>query len=523
MGQQQSQQDGKRRRRNTTLAAGFVTGSSGRVEEKYTIDMKPLGRGHYGVVRRCVNIETGQEYAMKTIRKARVSRVESLLREVQILRKVSHPNIIELADVYEDEMNLHLVTELCTGGELFERILEKTESEEGRYSERDAMMLVTKILSAIAYCHDEHNICHRDLKPENFLFKDRADDAELKIIDFGLSRFEDTNAVMTTRVGTPYYIAPEVLGRSYTKACDLWSIGVIAYILLCGYPPFYGKTDKEIFCSVRRGEYDFPGPEWDTVSDEAKAFVRRLLVLDPNERPAASEALNLPWLHALDTDIGKAVENGDAGEAAECATAAATTAARMDKPLHLSSRLRRFTGMSNLKRAALSVIANQLTEADIGSLRDAFREIDADNNGSICVDELKMVVKKEGLEYIEEEVVEMMRGVDVDGSDSIEWEEFLAATIDRNVVIREDNVRRAFEYFDVEGSGSITFANLVQIFGSEDHAREIVGAGDIDLNGDGEISFDEFRQMMEEDHTTTNTRTSSTVCVSPPSAAGTGA
>eukprot|EP00903_Cladosiphon_okamuranus_P009815 g9329.t1 len=479
MGQQQSNQNGKRRRRSTALPAGFVTGSSGKVEEKYCIDMKPLGRGHYGVVRRCVNFKTGQEYAIKTIRKSRVSRVESLLREVQILRKVSHPNIIQLADVYEDEMNLHLVTELCTGGELFDRILEKTESDEGRYSERDALTLVTKILSAIAYCHDEHNICHRDLKPENFLFKDRADDAELKIIDFGLSRFEETNVVMTTRVGTPYYIAPEVLGRNYTKACDLWSIGVIAYILLCGYPPFYGKTDKDIFASVRRGEYDFPGPEWDTVSDAAKEFIGKLLVLDPGERPTASEALKLPWMHALD---------GEGGEEDD-----------VNQPLNLSGRLRRFTGMNNLKRTALNVIANQLTEADIGHLRDTFREIDADNNGSICVDELKMVVKKEGLEYIEEEVVAMLKGVDLDGNDSIEWKEFLAATIDRNVFIREDNVRRAFQYFDVGGKGSITVADLVRIFGSEDHAREIVG--DIDLDGDGEISFDEFRQMMEEDQT----------------------
>eukprot|EP00752_Nemacystus_decipiens_P004515 g4123.t1 len=494
MGQQQSNENGKRRRRSTALAPGFVTGSSGKVEEKYCIDMKPLGRGHYGVVRRCVNIETKQEYAMKTIRKARVSRVESLLREVQILRKVSHPNIIELADVYEDEMNLHLVTELCTGGELFDRILEKTESDEGRYSERDAMTLVTKILSAIAYCHDEHNICHRDLKPENFLFKDRADDAELKIIDFGLSRFEETNVAMTTRVGTPYYIAPEVLGRNYTKACDLWSIGVIAYILLCGYPPFYGKTDKDIFASVRRGQYDFPGPEWDTVSDAAKEFVGKLLMLDPGDRPTASEALKLPWLHALDDE---AIEGE--GEADDAGADAAVT--KMNQPLNLSCKLRRFTGMSKLKRTALNVIAHQLTEADIGHLRETFREIDADNNGSICVDELKMVVKKEGLEYIEEEVVAMLKGVDLDGNDSIEWKEFLAATIDRNVFIREDNVRRAFQYFDVEGKGSITVADLVRIFGSEDHAREIVG--DIDLDGDGEISFEEFRQMMEEDHSST--------------------
>ncbi|CAM9559159.1 unnamed protein product [Ectocarpus sp. 6 AP-2014] len=449
MGQQQSTDNAKRRRRSTALAAGFVTGSSGKVEEKYSIDLKPLGRGHYGVVRRCISIETGQQFAMKTIRKARVSRVESLLREVQILRKVSHPNIIELVDVYEDEMNLHLVTELCTGGELFDSILEKTESEEGRYSERDAMTLVTKILSAIAYCHDEHNICHRDLKPENFLFKDKADDSELKIIDFGLSRFEETNQIMTTRVGTPYCV------QTMPSKCSLGPYS--SHKTQHGAPFFF------------------------------------------------LQALKLPWLHVLDDEAAEsAAVEGEPGDATTttATAAAAAAAARMDKPLQLSSRLRRFTGMSNLKRAALNVIANQLTEADIGHLRNAFREIDADNNGSICVDELKMVVKKEGLEYIEEEVMTMLRGVDLDGNDSIEWKEFLAATIDRNVFIREDNVRRAFQHFDIEGSGSITLANLVSIFGSEDHAREIV-AGDIDLDGDGEISFDEFRQMMEEDQTTT--------------------
>ncbi|CAN0299431.1 unnamed protein product [Ectocarpus sp. 12 AP-2014] len=244
-------------------------------------------------------------------------------------------------------------------------------------------------------------------------------------------------------------------------------------------------------------------------------------MLDPAERPTASEALKLPWLHVLDDEAAEsAAVEGEPGDATTttATAAAAAAAARMDKPLQLSSRLRRFTGMSNLKRAALNVIANQLTEADIGHLRDAFREIDADNNGSICVDELKMVVKKEGLEYIEEEVMAMLRGVDLDGNDSIEWKEFLAATIDRNVFIREDNVRRAFQHFDIEGSGRITVANLVSIFGSEDHAREIVG--DIDLDGDGEISFDEFRQMMEEDHATTTGTTSKKPVASAAAAAG---
>ncbi|CAM9457643.1 unnamed protein product, partial [Laminaria digitata] len=302
-------------------------------------------------------------------------------------------NIVELVDVYENEANLHLAREF--GGELFDRIIQKTESEEGRYSERDAVMLVSKMLSAISYCHDEHNICHRDLKPENFLFKDNSDDSEIKIIDFGLSRFEEMNEVMTTRVGTPY--CEKIC---YTEASSK-RVSLLFFIWALAYPWAYIYFDREIFASVQRGDYDFPSPEWDTVED-------------------------------------------------------AGSASKLDAPIQLSSRLKRFIGMNHLKRTALNVIANQLTEADIGHLRGVFLKIDADNNGSICIDELKM-------------------GVDVDGNDSIEWEEFLAATIDRNLFIREDNVRRAFQYFDIEGTGSITIANLVLIFGSEDHAREIVG------------------------------------------------
>lgn len=138
--------------------------------------------------------------------------------------------------------------------------------------------------SAIAYCHDVKQIVHRDLKPENFLFASEDDDAEIKIIDFGLSRHDTQVGVMNTRVGTPYYVAPEVLKKEYTKSCDIWSIGVITYILLCGYPPFYGDSDRQIFDSVRAGNFDFPSPEWDTVSENAKAFVSYLLQKEASKR-----------------------------------------------------------------------------------------------------------------------------------------------------------------------------------------------------------------------------------------------
>lgn len=214
-----------------------------------------------------------------------MGKIEVLKREIDILKEVDHPNIIRLKDVYEDKKYLHLITELCTGGELFDRIIEKTNSKEGHFSEQDAAKLIRDICDAIAYCHDVKQIVHRDLKPENFLYATKDDDAPIKIIDFGLSRHDTQNfGVMKTKVGTPYYVAPEVLKREYTKSCDVWSIGVIAYILLCGYPPFYGDSDNEIFESVRVGRYEFPSPEWDDISDDAKDFIKCLLKLNPAER-----------------------------------------------------------------------------------------------------------------------------------------------------------------------------------------------------------------------------------------------
>jgi tRNA A-37 threonylcarbamoyl transferase component Bud32 len=188
----------------TVGPSGYVTAGNKDIKTKYDIDPREIGHGHYGVVRKAKNRETGEAFAIKTIRKAKVSRLDSLRREIDILTTVDHPQIIKLVDVYEDDKFLHLVTELCTGGEMFDRIIAKTKSAEGHYSEKDAAGILRKILDAIDYCHTVHNICHRDLKPENFLFKTTEESAELKIIDFGLSRFEDEQKYMTTRVGTPY-------------------------------------------------------------------------------------------------------------------------------------------------------------------------------------------------------------------------------------------------------------------------------------------------------------------------------
>lgn len=275
----------KRRPEKAKSTKGLITDALSDVREQYHVNPKELGHGHYGVVRKCQRRKTKEWFAVKSIKKSKVGKIEVLKREIEILKEVNHPNIIQLVDVFEDQKYLHLITELCTGGELFDRIISKTNSDEGHFNEHDAAKLVRDICDAIAYCHDVKGIVHRDLKPENFLFLTKEDASPIKIIDFGLSRHDTQNhGIMKTKVGTPYYVAPEVLRREYTHSCDIWSIGVITYILLCGYPPFYGDSDNEIFDSVKVGQYDFPSPEWDDISAEARDFIDQMLKMDPKDR-----------------------------------------------------------------------------------------------------------------------------------------------------------------------------------------------------------------------------------------------
>jgi len=277
--------------------ASMITDELSDVRVKYLINPKPIGYGHYGVVRKCLLRGTNEWLAIKSINKSKVGNFEALRREVEILKELDHPNIIKLIDVHEDENFLHLITEFCSGGELFDRIISKSQSPDGKFSEKDAARLLASILDAIRYCHSK-NIVHRDLKPENFMFATAEEDSPIKMIDFGLSRHDNTayHGVMKSRVGTPYYIPPEVLKGEYTRSCDMWSIGVLAYILLSGCPPFNGDTDAQIFNQVKSGFFSFDSPQWDDVSCVAKDFICCLLRMDPSERLTASEALAHPWI-----------------------------------------------------------------------------------------------------------------------------------------------------------------------------------------------------------------------------------
>lgn len=275
---------------DTVFNGDFLTD----IEEKYELMVDVLGEGSFGTVRKCRNRLTKQVCALKTIDKSKLPDATQLRREVDILLNVDHPHIIKLYDVYEDTKNIYLVSELCLGGELYDRVVEKTRSKEGHFSEFTAARIVKNILSAISYCHDVKKIVHRDLKPENFLLTDKTDDAQVKVIDFGLSRYSETR--MKSCVGTIYYVAPEVLFGEYTDKADIWSIGVVAYVLLCGFPPFNAGSEFLTYDVVKEGNVKFPEKAWDKISPEAINFIKRLLDKDPDRRPSAAEALQDPWV-----------------------------------------------------------------------------------------------------------------------------------------------------------------------------------------------------------------------------------
>eukprot|EP00013_Stygamoeba_regulata_P026867 CAMPEP_0177655894 /NCGR_PEP_ID=MMETSP0447-20121125/15240_1 /TAXON_ID=0 /ORGANISM="Stygamoeba regulata, Strain BSH-02190019" /LENGTH=296 /DNA_ID=CAMNT_0019159903 /DNA_START=29 /DNA_END=919 /DNA_ORIENTATION=+ len=261
-----------------------------------------LGRGAFSVVKNCMRKADKKRFAVKMIEKKNVGQeMDRLATEIQILKKVKHPNIISLEDIFESNEMLYIVTELVTGGELFDKIVEK-----GSYTEKEAAILVAKMISAIDYLHS-NNIVHRDLKPENLLLKSPEDDSEVKLADFGLSKIVGTQVMMQTACGTPGYVAPEVLSATgYDKEVDLWSIGVITYILLCGFPPFYNDSLPDLFEQIMKAEYDFPEEYWSEVSEDAKDFIRRLLQVDPTARMTTKEASAHSWLqgHAPSTALG---------------------------------------------------------------------------------------------------------------------------------------------------------------------------------------------------------------------------
>ncbi|KAA3463045.1 calcium-dependent protein kinase 26-like isoform X1 [Gossypium australe] len=500
------------------------------IRDLYTIGRK-LGQGQFGTTYLCTEISTSFEYACKSICKRKLlskEDVEDVRREIQIMHHLAgHKNIVTIKGAYEDTLYVHIVMELCSGGELFDRIIER-----GHYTERKAAALTKIIVGVVEACHSL-GVMHRDLKPENFLLVNKDDDFSLKAIDFGLSVFFKPGQIFTDVVGSPYYVAPEVLLKHYGPEADVWTAGVILYILLSGVPPFWAETQQGIFDAVLKGDIDFYSDPWPVISDSAKDLIRKMLCSQPSERLTAHEVVCHPWIS----------QNGVAPD-------------RALDPAVLS-RLKQFSAMNKLKKMALRVIAESLSEEEIAGLREMFTAMDTDNSGAITFDELKAGLRRYGSTLKDTEIRDLMNAVkcvwmlkslyfrtkaisiqcgnhacyvmdvltanlqrihlsyficsqaDVDNSGSIDYGEFIAATVHLNKLEREEHLVAAFKYFDKDNSGYITVDELQQACAEhnitdvllEDIIREV------DQDNDGRIDYGEFVAMMQKGNSGIGRRT----------------
>ncbi|CAM0875390.1 unnamed protein product [Alopecurus aequalis] len=446
-----------------------------RVTDKYHLGPE-LGRGEFGVTRLATDRGAARErLACKSIPKARLRTavdVADVRREVAIMASLpEHPALVRMRAAYEDDDAVHIVMELCDGGELFDRIVAR-----GRYTERAAAAAARTVAEVVRACH-AHGVMHRDLKPENFLYAGKSEDAQLKAIDFGLSVFFRPGERFTEIVGSPYYMAPEVLRRNYGPEADIWSAGVILYILLCGVPPFWAESEQGVARSILRGVVDFEREPWPRISDSAKSLVRQMLEMNPRKRLTARQVLEHPWLQ--DAKTAPNVPLGDV----------------------VRARLKQFSVMNRFKKKAMRVIAEHLSAEEVEVIKEMFALMDTERKGRVTLQELKAGLARVGSKLAEPEMELLMEAADVDGDGYLDYAEFVAITIHLQRLSNDQHLRTAFLFFDRDSSGYIERAELADALaddsGRADDALLDNVLQEVDTDKDGRVSFDEFVAMMK--------------------------
>jgi len=457
----------------------FMATNNGKLEEFFEVKTDKLGEGGFGAVRQGKDKRTGAQCAVKSIGKNKGMDLKALKEEIDIMRCCDHPNIIRFMEAFEDRVCIFLVMELCSGGELFDRICKA-----GSLSEAVASHCAWQMLLAVNYLH-QNRITHRDLKPENWLLSNTADIASspLKLIDFGISKRFDPGQALRTRAGTPNYVAPEVLAGKYDEKADNWSLGVILFVMLSGSHPFSGKKVDQVLSQVKAAKISLEGRQWQRVSQEAKGLVRALLQKSITSRPSAKAALQHVWF-----------EKNDQGTEYVAAS-----------NLEVQG-LQAFGRMNQLKRAVLTVIATQLSSDMLEDLNAIFMAMDQNSDGTLSIRELKQGLEQAAVD-LPMDLNELLAQVDTDGSGVVDYTEFLAATMEKKVYHQENTVWCAFKKFDLDNSGAIDKTELNKVLGNDDVVKAMHLEGkqtklqelfdQIDINGDGLIDFEEFFRMMK--------------------------
>ena len=433
-----------------------------------------IGEGGFGKVTTIIHKKTGQLRAMKLIKKSE----EFGFDEVENLMLLNHPNIMKLYEYFYEKDNIYIIMEYIRGDELFNKI-----NEVHIFSEEKAAIIIKSILQGIAYCHSL-GIIHRDIKPENILIPSgsgvNSDYTLLKIIDFGASVLMKGGKKITFRFGTPYYIAPEVLKQSYNEKCDIWSTGVILYLLLVGSPPFDGDNDSEIWKKIINDEIDYSNPNMKSLSPEAIDLLQKILVKNPEKRLSASEALEHIWIkkYAPHTKVSRVFSR------------------------KIYNNLKNFREKSQLSTAVVTFITNYLMNDDeLKSLKKLFFELDEKGKGVITKEDLfRGMDECFDHKITKEEVEQIFSNIDYDNNGTISFDEFLKAAIDKKKLLTEEKLKAAFALFDMNGDGDIEAKELQEVMGENNDIQGDIWAkmiAEVDLDGNGVIDFEEFKDMMK--------------------------
>ncbi|GFH56531.1 hypothetical protein CTEN210_13007 [Chaetoceros tenuissimus] len=393
--------------------------------------------------------------------------LQEMRNEIDIFRSLNHPNILKDYETFHTRKNISIIMELCTGGDLYSR---------RPYSERQAAEIISSLLNALTYMHS-NQIMHRDLKFENVMFESNEPDAQVKIIDFGLStKYLDPNAIINDRVGTVYTMAPEVIERKpYTYKVDMFSLGVIAYMLLSGSKPFWGDTKKEVADKIVECEYNMDSQVWKIITQDAKDFVKCLLEKIPEKRLSAKDALNHTWLKKISLLSTKEPDPS-----------------LMDE---VEKSLLSYADSGDFKKVVLNVIAHRTTSQDIKHLRDVFRSFDSENTGLISKQEFKKQLKH--LSLNDEALEKMFSRIDIHQTGSILYNEFIAATLEAQQHIEESQLRDAFDNMDSDSTGFISKENICHVLGDTCHDEYVDKMMEVvDANKDGSISYNEFIEFF---------------------------
>lgn len=437
---------------------------------------KKLGKGGYGKVFQVKNKSTNKLYACKKLSKLNIKNLKKLQNEIDVLMKMDHPNIVKLYEVFESQNSLYLIMEECYGGELFDRILHRINTN-NMYTEREACLLMKQIIGAIEYCHN-NGIAHRDLKPENLLYLKEGSEENnpLKIADFGLSQSINLKKMLTSKVGTSYYVPPEILAGNYTEKCDIWSAGIILYILLSGEPPFNGPNDETIFARIKTYKYEFPEQKWSKISVEAKDLLSKMLIQE-DKRLSASQVLQHPWFDIIKNEK-----------------------ITFEK-LHFGKDnfFKEYKDSNQLKKIVLLYIASKLEENEILDLKNLFKAFDKDENGQIDYKEFEQgLMELNSEELNKDEIRQFFNDIDADNNGKIDYTEFIAATLQKQIFLKKETLFEAFSALDSDRDCKITKEELMKILRlqpkEDKFAIKLIELAD--KNGDGVIDYKEFLQMM---------------------------